>query len=696
MPRDARAGVPLPLGTAPLSGAGKGNLAMRFESSLIFLLAATLPVEAQWDSTPWTGGAIHYSGSFVLYPSAAGIQAFSATGQEWVLVSPPGATLRGQGESLVVTEEPGGLRAWSALRNDSAVVALPPGSSVVVTTHAAVAWDPTAGGNAVLHAYSPFTGAWTAIATAVSAAAAQPAAGGNVIAVRDGLGYHAYSARTGQWATLAVVGSGVPIPVGSAVYADLDGGPGVNPQQIAAFSGHRGAWTLSDPYTTITDKELRFGEQVASLRVKTADPARFSYSGYSAFHGEWVTSTTTHAYTGGAGSFATGNTLVIASDPGVASNYEAFGAASGAWSPLAGANLTLFGTGEDYALVRDTVSGAVHATSGLAAGGWTTAAIGGGATFNSIPDHAGLVHAGGQDWAYSAVQDAWSAPVTVPPGAKLATGEAVFGFYATGGPPQAYAARWSQWVEHPSLSASDADQIGAQGSTLVFAEREFSLLDALHVFDERMRRWAPPLPIGAIGAYKTFTYGGTVVATPPDLFAPNGAVYAWSGRRGDWSASAGVGPPLTAVTAYGDVAWFRDANHNLWAFGSRERTHVADDWPDQPHYQTSGSGPAGPARLRLAMRGEPAAEVLLLYAAIGLAPAPYAVPGVAGLAYLDPTGAFLVANLGVVDADGVLNASIPLSQTLPPGISVWFQTVSVNLGPLQAAFAGRAAQAWVF
>jgi hypothetical protein len=213
-----------------------------------------------------------------------------------------------------------------------------------------------------------------------------------------------------------------------------------------------------------------------------------------------------------------------------------------------------------------------------------------------------------------------------------------------------------------------------------------------------LRRWGTPLAVGALGTYKAFNVGGTIVTSHPDLFSPNGPVYAWSGHRDDWSATAGVGPPATAVTAYGDVAWFRDQDQNLWAFGARERTHVLSDWPDRPAYQASGPGPAGAQapRLRVALRGTPGTEVLLAYAALGVAPAPFAVPGIGGLGYLDPAGAFLVANLGVVDADGVLNLSAPLGQVHFPGVSVWLQAVEVDLITLHASFAGRAAQAWIF
>jgi hypothetical protein len=50
----------------------------------------------------------------------------------------------------------------------------------------------------------------------------------------------------------------------------------------------------------------------------------------------------------------------------------------------------------------------------------------------------------------------------------------------------------------------------------------------------------------------------------------------------------------------------------------------------------------------------------------------------------------------VVDADGVLNAAVPLYGALPLGTSAWFQTLSLDLGTLAISFAGRAAQGWVF
>ena len=94
--------------------------ALRLFACLVPACALAPRAAAQWDSVPYTGGTVQYQRSYVLYESAAGIQVFSAMGQTWELLSPPGSVRRGQGETLVVTEEAGGvLRAWSALRNDS-------------------------------------------------------------------------------------------------------------------------------------------------------------------------------------------------------------------------------------------------------------------------------------------------------------------------------------------------------------------------------------------------------------------------------------------------------------------------------------------------------------------------------------------------------------------------------------------------
>lgn len=247
------------------------------------------------------------------------------------------------------------------------------------------------------------------------------------------------------------------------------------------------------------------------------------------------------------------------------------------------------------------------------------------------------------------------------------------------------------------MTAGTGDSMLGQHAALAFYDFQTGSLESIRAFDERLGRWAPPFSLSALGQYSAGAVGSSVLITVPGLFAPSGPVVAWSGHRGDWSATAGVGPPLSAVTAYGDTAFFRDSSQSLWAFGALERTHLAHDWPQRAEYQTSGPGPAGSAlqQLRMSVRGQPGGEVMLLYASLGLAPAAYAVPGIGGLAYLDPAGAFLLGNHGVVDADGVLDLALPLNGALPGGTSAWFQAIGVDLGTLQASFAGRAAQGWV-
>src|SRR5690606_12908846 len=151
------------------------------------------------------------------------------------------------------------------------------------------------------------------------------------------------------------------------------------------------------------------------------------------------------------------------------------------------------------------------------------------------------------------------------------------------------------------------DTISAQGTALAFVERHLGDPDVVRPFDERLKRWGTPLALGPIGFYDAVTVGGTVVVCRPDFIFSGAPVYAWSGHRDDWTPAAAASPPATAIQAYGDVAWFRDQDQRLWAFGARERTYVHDAWPDRPGYATSGPGPAGSAlqRLRVSLRGAP-------------------------------------------------------------------------------------------
>ena len=112
-------------------------------------------------------------------------------------------------------------------------------------------------------------------------------------------------------------------------------------------------------------------------------------------------------------------------------------------------------------------------------------------------------------------------------------------------------------------------------------------------------------------------------------------------------------------------------------------------WPLSRDYASSGAGPVGSAlpTLAFAVRGQPSAELALVYAAFTLWTTPVAIPGLSGLLDIDPATAFPLANLGVFDADGVMKAAIPLASAIPGGVQVWIQAITLDLATLQLGFA---------
>jgi hypothetical protein len=203
------------------------------------------------------------------------------------------------------------------------------------------------------------------------------------------------------------------------------------------------------------------------------------------------------------------------------------------------------------------------------------------------------------------------------------------------------------------------------------------------VFDEHSNGWLPGP--GVTQSY-TFAPNGMLAYT-----AATGEFWGYSAQRGDWTLQTGIGPLVcNGGFPHGDdnLLWMCEGNE-LWAFGTPDRTQSWFQWPAAKSFGLSGATPGGSTPyVGLSVRGEPAGEYALVFAAGALSP--LAIPGLSGVADLSPSGAFLLANLGVIDADGVLEARVPLPAGLPASTQGWLQMVTIDLGSGQVGFAGRA------
>lgn len=666
-------------------------------AAILFVCAA--PLTAQWASIPRDPlESVRKGANLIAHKNSNGIQAFAALTQQWTTVSPPGSTYLGNGDSYVLTREsPSSLRAWSARTNTSAVLTVGPsisilhgfGEVVLITDQSAVPF--------VLHAYSAMTNTWTSKVLGPNTVITS--AGRFAVGALDGNLYHAFSAYSAQWSTLAVgAPGGNPVANGDIVTADLFSG-GVGVRRIAAYSAVRGQWQLSPLYSATIGANSAMTNRLALMRAELPNPTQYSHAAFGAATGTWVTSSLVHSTASTVSATVYHNTcLVTDNDPNA--RCEVFRAGAGTWLTLTGANLGSTTVHEDFATIRDSATQTLYATSALAGGGWAT--LTGGYTCNTPGDHVGLCVATGplRYKAYSAATNTFSANSVPSPPLNAVTGvsSAVSGIVGTGPyTAAAFSPLSGDWVPGPAITAFETYSAFTNGALFVTYNNFAPSGYLLHVFDLHRSAWNAPFQLPP---NYTFAVGANNVLAWPTT--GSGTIYGYSAQRGDWSTLSTAGALMNdgggAPAPFSNVVSFADSNGQLWAFSTMDRLQATQQWPLSREYASSGPGPVGSTlpTLGFAMHGTPATELGFVYAAFAVLPSPVAIPGFSGLLDIDPSNSFLLANLGVFDADGVLETALPMSIPTPGGLQVWLQALTFDLNTAQLGFAGRAAGTALF
>lgn len=655
---------------------------------------------AQWSSTSYTA-ANGYSQTdhLVVHQNAAGIQVYSALAQQWTTVSPPGATIRAQHDWVVVTEESGGvLRAYSALLNRSATIATAPGGFAFVFAKGKTAFvvDNAPGGSTTMRAYSALLNTWTSV---VPPAPYQLAYTGDEFAVfhtqNEAFGYSAYH---GTWTGLAhPAGTLLQLKTGTQLATiELETPLPAFKREIAAYSPWTASWAIAPAELWSGGMQVWGGNVFACM--KKVSGTDYRWMGYSAFTGQWTSSTLAHSGVT-ALSAKWGENVIVASDTDTAARFEAFGARNTTWQPLVGANLdfapSFGGVHHDYGLVANALTNDVHAFSGLRAGGWSALSTGTALTCDTNAAHLALASRATPSptyWAYSPMLGTWSAPLVVNAGSSVTLGDGVVSVQtsvdATNSRFHALAARSNTWVASPLVPTSEAYSSLTGSTALLHYVGSGAAKGKCRVFDERTNQWSP-----------LFTSSATF---PTALAAGNAALVYWFGsapslyssRRGDWSAPSGVANVGQTPTISADVVAYVDQAGKLWAGSALDEGHVWLDWPNSLDYQVPGTVGAVPGTLGYSVRGTPGVELALVYAAPA-AQSGFVLPGIGGVLYLDPGTAFSVGSLGLVDADGLREKQYALPGALANPAQFWLQPVLVDSGTLAARFGGRAEQAWL-
>ncbi len=663
------------------------------------LFACAAPLTAQWASTPRDPiESVRKGANLITHKNSNGIQAFAALTQQWTTVSPSGSTLLGNGDSYVLTREsPSSLRAWSARTNTSAVLGVGPsiailhgfGEVVLITDQSVVPF--------VLHAYSAMTNTWTSKVLGPNVVITS--AGRFAIGALEGNLYHAFSAYSAQWSTLAVgAPGGNPVANGDLVTANLfAGGAGV--RRIAAYSAVRGQWQLSPLYSATIGANSATTNHLALMRAELPNPTQYSYAGFSAAAGTWTTSPLVHSTASTVSTTVFQNVgMVTDTDPNA--RCEVFRAGDGTWLTMTGANLGNTTVHEDFATISDSLTQTLYATSALTGGGWAT--LTGGYSCNpSLGDHVGLCTATGpvRYRAYSAATNSFSSSTLSSPPLNAVTGQgsAVLGVVGTGPyTAAAFSPLSGDWVPGPMISGSDTYQAFTNGSLFVTWNNFTPNGYLLHVFDLHRSAWNAPFQLPP---NYTFAVGANHVLAWPS--SGSGTIYGYSVQRGDWRTLTSAGTLISdggVAAEFSNVVSFADSNGLLWAFSTMDRLQATAQWPLSREYASAGPGPLGSTlpTLAFAMHGAPASELAFVYAAFAVLPSPVAIPGFSGLLDIDPSNAFLLSNLGVFDADGVLETALPMSIPTPGGLQVWLQGLTFDLNTAQITFAGRAAGTAMF
>lgn len=647
--------------------------------------ALVTAVPAQWYSLPYnTSLPVYATDWLVTHDTGAGIAVFSAIAQRWDIVSPAGSIHQQVNDSLVVTREGSTtLRGWSAWTNESATQTVSASytfeSGFNAKTYAALK-DNAPFTQGVLRAYSALTNTWASKPLGQLAAFSM-VPGENVVVQKDGLNYHAYSPYTGTWTTLTVAQAGGNPQVGSDFVAvDLRGTAG--PFQYAAFSALRGTWTLSPTYpSTGAGAVLSSTANAFAIRTDTGTPGQFRYAGYSPVTGQWTTSSLVHQTTATQSTLAAKNVVRI-QDSNPAARFEMFGAANGTWQQLTGTGWTEESVHDDFHVVKNPSGSSctISIASALVGGGYTSVVVP--SFFPSVTPgaHQCLVQGGNLPvlsvWGYSAATNTFHGPQPMPAGSgtSLASGAAVSGFNIQGAASSntnamAFSARHGNWRTGPAMSQTEQWSTYAANGMLVAIRTFPSTL--LQPYDEHRDTWLPPIAANA------WVAGTSLIAT-----LAGGDYAAYSVHRGTWSTLTGAGAITSgggSVTLTENLAWFTDSLNQIRVFASPARTQVWSQWPLSARFATSGSGPGTNTQfLGVSTRGT-ATQYGLLYAALGLPPAPITIPGLSGTLDLDLGTAVQVADLGLFDADGVRQVRLALPNSVAADTRLWLQLVTVDL-----------------
>jgi hypothetical protein len=561
--------------------------------------------------------AIRQIGKVVTYTDATEVHAYSAFAHRWVT-------------------QPTGAGANTRVANDLALV-------VAGTT---------------FHAFSAYTGAWSALTLSINAMVLNPAPQQNdaIWLVQDGSAIWAFAAYRGAWVRLPI-GAGATAQVERNVALVVDGAV------LHAFSAYHGAW-VSTPALAGTTASRARGSAVVAL-------SSAGVQGFSALMNTWAST----AIPGPAAILTVHDDVQIVSDNG---NHVAFSGLLGTFAAMtlpANASLTL---GETLCYATDNVAG--HWAYSAVRGSWLslpTAAVVGGA---SISSNAVLLPLADRVLAYSAMTGTMATALVLPSLTALARSVGylqgqdnsihffsaplgrwfaapagtnpqisdVAGFVRT---PTGYAAFSGRTGQFTALTTSSAATARIQIGDAVQAVIDTTML---HVFDPRRGRWlsAPLQSAPTIGTHRTtfmaldgniaYGYGSYSARLTPIMLPTIGSIM----RPNSESASIELANAIYAHSSVPDIL-------TLWQYPEFRRVYVSGA---PMEIQVQGSSGAGFVFIGLRLLANPVPF-------LGL-----------GELELDPAGLIVLTGLPitVTQGHGVLRFPVPRLVTAR-GLEIAFQ-----------------------
>lgn len=622
------------------------------------LLVLVSTTDAQWSTTSHnSANPIIGHGALVLHDDGTALRAFSAMSRRWATIAPGGSTLLGSGDwCALVQDDSGAILAYSARLDATAVAPIPPGYTITegpsVQAELVFFSVRDAGGTDYVHlAWSAQTNRWAPVtSTAPVTWTITPF----LVALSDGPTAHAFSARLGEWqsATIAPASLNNPEADGNvAVWQYVDA---VGLRRVAAYSAVVGNCAVSPEVAVIPFSSwVLVDDDVAFVRARV-DAGHFAACGYSAYTGDWITSSVAHDATTTTVTLS-GRTILV-HDAGAAAGWEALGARPAAAFASADASFALIEQGRDWIVLRDA-GGALLGFSGVCGGSFVPEAAMGTPNYSVAPaTHFVALDGVGTAHAFSAVLGGWATPLgsveflTGGQGGHLASvQDQWFG----------YSPRFSSWVPGPS--------VGGQCGSIVQVPPSGNDWWA---WDMQRGEWAdlPTLGFGAACG------GGPTYAFLDSTWWPTcpfGCFFeTYSFRTGDYS----VAPPMTLPIVeygylFGEVLYLVDSASRLHAYSALDREHVWYDYPSTSEFQalTPPSAPQ-PNIVGASVQGEPG-SLALWFLSAGKLTAPLSVPNIANGLWLDLAAPFLFVGPIPVGANGLGELRLPL----PVGSAVCFQ-----------------------